>query len=142
MNVYAYWDSSESPIDEQAGLLRVWERSWRRQGWTPRLLTIANARKSKNYQPSNNSLDNMLWALHAVGGGWLSDIRLINNSLKPFKPRHGYTVDPWTLIYMDRRSVAILTNPETCGRLALHRFDLGDSAKYVNSFKEAIEICH
>lgn len=102
MKVYAYWDSSQSPVDGQAELLRIWERSWRKQGWEPRLLTIANARRFKGYKTSNSRFDNMFWALQSVGGGWLSSTLLFNNAFKPNTPRHHFVIEPWSLVFMDR----------------------------------------
>lgn len=76
MKVYTFWDSSDAAPLRQAELFRVWERSWSRHGWTPRLLTDWNI---KDRAP----LD-YLWtaALAGVGGGFYSNIRVFNNGLK------------------------------------------------------------
>lgn len=136
MKIYAFWDSSKSPVDGQAELLRIWERSWRKQGWEPRLLTIANAKRSKNYQPSFSFIDNMLWALHSVGGGWLSSILLFNNAFKPHTPKHHYVVEPWSLLYMDRRAIGVLSNPHTSQQLTLHKFIPGTVVPWVKAWPE------
>lgn len=48
MNVYTYWDSSPKAPNDQVELFRIWEHSWRKNGWKPRLLTEQNV-KSKSW---------------------------------------------------------------------------------------------
>lgn len=82
MNVYSYFSPDGPELDLQ--LVPLWEESWRRQGWTPRLLTIRDARKHPDF--ANLSFAAFLaWA--QVGGGWYSKINTINFSFLPRQPK-------------------------------------------------------
>lgn len=81
MNVYSYLDPYGSDLDFQ--LIPIWEESWRAQGWTPRLLTIRDAKK----HPGFNPLCSELFAFSKVGGGWYSSPWIINISFLPQQRR-------------------------------------------------------
>jgi hypothetical protein len=83
-NVYCYFDGSEHAPTNQAKLLRLWVRSWRARGWTPRILTIQNAARHKQFDTLGH--DFREWprlAMEAEGIKWLSDIHAINFSFTP-----------------------------------------------------------
>lgn len=79
MEVFAYYDCSPEAPANQAELLTFWERSWRNRGWTPRLITARHARRSKFYAKHKaQPMMLPLLALHAVGGGWLTPVNVMN----------------------------------------------------------------
>lgn len=85
MKVYAYFDADAPSAKHDADYLRLWERSWRRMGWEPKILTALNAQQSKFFAEGlgiNRGL-----AYHSTGGGaWYSDDRVINFGFKPQRP--------------------------------------------------------
>lgn len=96
MKVYTYWDFSATAPERQAEFFRIWERSWSRHGWEPRLLTSWNIKEKGNDEPD------WLSAFIGVKGGFYSDIRVFNNGLKPFKPRLALCEDAsGLLVWMD-----------------------------------------
>jgi len=84
MDIFAYYDCSLDAPEVQPAWVPLWERSWRARGWNPRLITARHARRSKLYAHyKNRPLAMPLLALHAVGGGWLSRLEVINFSFEP-----------------------------------------------------------
>lgn len=97
MNIYTYYESV-SNMGPQAEIIRLWELSWRRRGWTPRILTPRDAQAHPLYKafderintyPTANSrlYENTCYhrwlALAHVGGGWQCDYDVINYSFFP-----------------------------------------------------------
>lgn len=88
MKIYTYWDSDpETAHPEQAIKFQLWERSWSARGWEPKLLTQANAQRHPDYKHEACVGAKTSWAFMAVGGGWLSEVEVINFALKPFKSK-------------------------------------------------------
>lgn len=102
MKVYTYWDLSAAAPEDQAERLRLWERSWSKQGWKPKILSILNAKKSRHFAPDGNLA---LFALDAVGGGWLSDMLVINSAFKPLRPTQDVIVAAEALYWFKPRAL-------------------------------------
>jgi hypothetical protein len=73
MRVYAYYNPDSLPEHKDADFLRLWERSWRLQGWEPRILT-----------PLNGLFDEAVGG--TKGGAWYCNSRVINFGFKPWRP--------------------------------------------------------
>lgn len=89
MDIFAYYDCSLNAPETQPVWVPLWERSWRARGWNPRLITARHARRSKFYskvRPQDRERVLPILALHAVGGGWLVPLNVINFSWSPPKP--------------------------------------------------------
>lgn len=81
MDVFAYYDCSLTAPEIQPAWVPLWERSWRARGWNPRLITARHARRSRFYSGFKDSPALIPFlALHAVGGGWLVPLNVINFS--------------------------------------------------------------
>lgn len=89
MDVFAYYDCSLGAPEVQAEWVPLWERSWRARGWNPRLITARHARRSKFYALDYPPEVMPFLALHAVGGEWLSSLRVINFSFDTHRARRG-----------------------------------------------------
>lgn len=88
MNVFAYYDASPEACPDQAEFVTFWERSWRNRGWTPRLLTARHARRSRFYVKQKRYVNRLpLLALHAVGGGLLVPLSVINFDTQTIRGR-------------------------------------------------------
>lgn len=81
-NVYCYFD----PDHSTAALLRVWATSWRKRGWSPRILTVRNAQEHPDFA-SAHWQDYPRLAIEKArrGKSVLVDIEAINFSLRPWK---------------------------------------------------------
>lgn len=82
MNVYSYLNPDGPDIDFK--LIPLWEESWRRQGWNPRLLTIRDAKRNLEYTPSEFP---EWYAWSEVAGGWYSSLCVLNFSFRPHTER-------------------------------------------------------
>jgi len=83
-NVFAYFDASEHAEPSQAALLRVWVRSWRKRGWTPRVLTVRNAAKHRDYNKfKGDPCELSRLAQESVRASWLCNLQAINFSFTP-----------------------------------------------------------
>jgi hypothetical protein len=88
MKVFAFWDSSPAAHPEQAEFFRLWELTWRRRGWEPRILTARQAKRNPKYSRvalHHDTLYFMELALESAGGKWICSPRTINFSLAPPK---------------------------------------------------------
>jgi hypothetical protein len=86
-DIFAFYDCSLDAPADQADMVTLWERSWRNRGWNPRLITARHARRSKFYVRHKNKAELIpLLALHAVGGGVLVPLRVMNFSLTEWMP--------------------------------------------------------
>lgn len=84
MEVFGFYDCSQSAPENQPDMVTLWDRSWRNRGWKPRLLTSRHARRSKLFKRWGSDPSNWpMLAMHAVGGGWLVPFQVINFSLPP-----------------------------------------------------------
>ncbi len=103
MKVYTYFDPTvqQCGLPPQDGVIRLWAESWKKFGWTPRVLTDRMARMHPLFDkflakvssfPSVNprAYENacyLRWlALQNEGGGWMVDYDVINFG---FRPRQG-----------------------------------------------------
>lgn len=115
MIVYTYFDPSFE--DFYSGLaIRFWEQSWRKAGWTPRLLTRRDLPSGK---VGLSWLSSAILALTTVRGGLLSSPFLINVGFGPetkFVSRHFHTVaysegaDSPVLLWVSESRVGRLSN--------------------------------
>lgn len=101
MVVYTYYDDSAgTPTPE---LIQLWRESWQRNGWSPVVLTPADAMKHRAYTelkqriaqyPTLNSRAYedacyLRWlALAVYKRGWMTDYDVINNGFKPRQARY------------------------------------------------------
>lgn len=73
MEIFAFYDCSVNAPKNQTDSVVHWERRWRQQGYTPRLITARHARRSKFYTRVKNRPGVLpLLAMHAIGGGLLT----------------------------------------------------------------------
>jgi hypothetical protein len=90
--------TSIAGMESHSEILKLWELSWRRRGWTTRILTVQDAQAHPRYNefvarvdtyPTVNNREYeracyIRWlALVSVGGGWMSDTDTINFSFSP-----------------------------------------------------------
>jgi hypothetical protein len=103
--IYSYYQSiALSNQPEEFACSNWWKQSWTKNGWEPIMLNRSHAQGSPLYQKLQQKLMNtahglppeltnrfdwivarfVRWcALHAAGGGWMSDYDVFNRSLKP-----------------------------------------------------------
>jgi hypothetical protein len=97
MVVYTYYEALPG-MTGQGEIIRLWEQSWRKRGWTPRILTPRDAKahprfaefdaRINTYPTANNrQYENCCYhrwlALAQVGGGWMTDTDVINFAFFP-----------------------------------------------------------
>lgn len=80
MIIYTYLDSA--PLLSQGPWVRAWERSWRKQGWTTRLLTRRIAEKHSQFFPDLAKLHKWCALAMQKERGYYSSIFTINQGLK------------------------------------------------------------
>lgn len=97
MNVYSYLDPDGSDLDFK--LISIWEESWRRQGWKPRLLTIRDAKRHPLF---GRCCGPQVLAFAQVGGGWFSSLSVINESFSPTIPRARLKIFPGGVTWASR----------------------------------------
>lgn len=120
MKIYAYYQSiATADQSEEFGCANLWKQSWEQHGWSPILLNRSHAQASMLYSKLQKKLISefrqipqelssridwisarfVRWcALHAAGGGWLSDYDVIN---KGFKPEIAEDYQKTEKIYLD-----------------------------------------
>lgn len=98
--IYGYYESLQAfPQDEQFACANVWKASWEKQGWEAVMLNASHAKNSNYYFKLTKKLVELArllgantgdecskiaaryrrWcALHAAGGGWMSDYDVVN----------------------------------------------------------------
>lgn len=89
-------DADEAALDE---LIRLWRRSWRRNGWEPVVLTpddlgeelesytsAVSRLPSINHPVRENACYQRWLAVARQGGGWMCDIDLFNYGFSPGHP--------------------------------------------------------
>lgn len=103
--IYAYYESIQTKDQaEEFSKANYWKESWTRAGWNPVMLNSSHAQispsrikitkklletyplidKEKNEsQEMIQARYNRLCALHAAGGGWISDYDVVNTGFKP-----------------------------------------------------------
>lgn len=114
MKVYTYFDSSPAGAKDCAEQVRLWVRRWKAEGWEPRLLTSANARRSKLKGKTGLgplSLEHLsCLAFHSIGGGWYSRTDGFPPG-KPFRPRnYTLTVEDGSFFFVRRDYIDVFCN--------------------------------
>jgi hypothetical protein len=87
MRAFTYYDPDLEP--EPAGpIIRLWELSWRANGWEPRLLAPRLARRHPDFKKDGTYWDNFWLAadFQEEQHGAMVDFRTFNNGLKPGDP--------------------------------------------------------
>lgn len=106
-NIYAYYESiARTNQGEEFECANWWKTSWTARGWNPVMLNKSHAQASNlygklqqklvqmMYGAPSNLVSQMNWitarytrwcALHAAGGGWMSDYDVLNIELSPAK---------------------------------------------------------
>lgn len=85
-SVFAYWDSSEGAPSHQAEIFSLWEKSWKKRGWEPRLLAEHMAVRNPKYRTIRKSVSQKelrTLALLSVKGTWICPIHVLNFSFAP-----------------------------------------------------------
>lgn len=86
MIVYAYYNPAPTAPEFQAKFIRLWSESWRKAGWTPRLLTERMAEEHPAYTPRANLTGKAIMATRHFGEtGALVTANVINFGLPPFR---------------------------------------------------------
>jgi hypothetical protein len=107
MNVFSYLDPFASGIGLE--LISLWSDSWRAQGWTPRLLTIRDARKHPDFDENQPP---PLFAWEQAGGGWYCPTHVINFSFSPKRLRAKHEFFYGGVLWATRRGAnEIRVNP-------------------------------
>jgi hypothetical protein len=134
MDIYTYYDSSDSAPERQGEWMRLWERSWRLRGWTPKILTARKARSSPFFS-KKLSVKSYPWlAFERVGGGWFCCINQIN---------FGFAIREWEFVnpaaFYGASSFLIGTSAE--GALGILNYVLGKEVK-IKSIDDEPFPCH
>lgn len=99
--VYTYFDADSPLSHNQPDFVRLWERSWRNHGWVPRILTAANARKSKHYVADAPDYDAMSeLAFSTTRGGVFCDPHIMNFGFRPPKLKRRFVYWRHGLFYV------------------------------------------
>lgn len=87
--VYCYFEALADGPPHQGELIRLWHRSWTRQGWDVRMLSPRTIWRSPlrrlldQLTPKEKLLASRMISLVKVGGGLLVDYDVINYGLTP-----------------------------------------------------------
>lgn len=149
MKINAYYQSipaSDQP--EEFACANWWKTSWTANGWEPVMLNRSHAQASSFYSKlqqklaglamsSQELVARMPWhharftrwcALHAAGGGWMSDYDVLNIDLSPEEAKK---VTDKTLLVNEGPAYLFYATKEHCGNV-LKKFlmeDLSESGK-------------
>jgi len=89
-------------VPELSGLVRVWVRSWKKRGWSPRLVTHRDLKKYGSF----------LKAVKAKGGKATTELTVINFSLRPpHKTPNSLSANKKSLVYFESEEAVL-----NCGR--------------------------
>lgn len=98
MNVYAFFEPLEdSPSTDYLRLIELWKKSWSFYGWSPKLLSLEDAKSHPLYQqlydrcvdlPTLNNRKYELycflrWLAICQVGGWYADVDIMNYGFVP-----------------------------------------------------------
>lgn len=132
MNIYAFYQSiptADQP--EEFACANWWKTSWTANGWTPTMLNRSHAQGSPMYNKLQQKLAQELnknnglvaraawfqsrfirWcALHAAGGGWMSDYDVVNLDLTP---QIAKASERKTLLLHEGPAYLFYASPEHC----------------------------
>lgn len=132
MIVYSYFDPTHPNPAEQAEFVRLFARTWRRHGWTPRLLTPRDLNRSTENLPVS------LRALLARRGGWFADLRLLNLGFPPIPNYESHCYGDGTRLLFLKRGISVssalaVVSHETC--------PIWPDVRIFNSSSEAARCC-
>lgn len=132
MNIYAFYQSiPASDQTEEFACANWWKTSWTANGWNAVMLNRSHAQGSPLYNKLQQKLaqelnkDNKLvaraawfqarftrWcALHAAGGGWMSDYDVLNLDLTPQNAKEAATK---TLLINEGPAYLFYASPDHC----------------------------
>lgn len=135
MNIYAYYQSIPgSNQAEEFQAANHWKASWEKAGWNPVMLNRSHAQGSSLYNKLQQKLastfhhDQRLvarsawhharftrWcALHAAGGGWMSDYDVLNIGLDPIAARNAVQDAGKTLFTNEGPAFLVYATGEHC----------------------------
>lgn len=93
MIVYTYYNPEPTAPREQARFIRLWSESWRKQGWTPLLLTQRMAEEHPAYQKDSTMTAHAVLAVqHYNKPGIIVAANMINFRLEPKRIAKGGTM--------------------------------------------------
>lgn len=132
-NIYAYYESLQA--NDQAvefSKANLWKDSWTRAGWNPVMLNSSHAQISPHRiklqkkllqtyplldKEKNESVEliqlrfNRLCAIHAAGGGWVSDYDVLNYG---FTPSISDAYEKNSFVIMDSPACVMYISKEIC----------------------------
>ena len=136
--IYSYYESIQTlPQPEQFACANAWKESWEKQGWECVMLNRSHAQGSSLHQKFMQKLMKVSFslpmdlqhifpkiaarysrwsALHAAGGGWMSDYDVVNLGLNPSEAfQHEKTLslvgdEPCYLFFATREHCAAAIN--------------------------------
>ena len=131
--IYAYYESLQSKDQAiEFSKANLWKESWTRAGWNPVMLNQGHAqisparikitkrllevypllnREKNEAQEMIQVRVNRLCALHAAGGGWISDYDVINMG---FNPQISEAYERNSFVIMDRPASVLYISKEIC----------------------------
>lgn len=75
---FTFWDPEHPNLDEQAGMILLWDRSWRARGWKTRILCLRDLKKHPSFGKVSYVLTAVSFAVEK--DGFFSHPGLINFS--------------------------------------------------------------
>jgi len=156
--IYSYYESiSTRRQEEEFGRANAWKESWIKHGWEPIMLNNSHAKGSPLFQKLvakifrvapdlslsyQNSFQQVIirfvkWcALHAAGGGWMSEYDVINSG---FTKSDAENFEKKSLVLMgEKKSFLIYVNEEMC-RSCISTF-ISDSINIGDKIKSEFDI--
>jgi hypothetical protein len=156
--IYSYYESIPTRRqEEEFGRSHVWKASWERNGWEPIMLNNSHAKGSPLFQklvakilrvaPELSAADQnnfqkiiirfVKWcALHAAGGGWMSEYDVVNSG---FTKSDAENFEKKSLVLMgDKKSFLMFVNEEMC-RSCISTF-ISDSINIGDKIKSEFDI--
>ena len=133
MNIYAYYESIQAKDQlVEFSKANLWKDSWTRAGWNPVMLNSSHAQISPHRiklqkkliqtypllnREKNESIEmiqlryNRLCAIHAAGGGWISDYDVLNYE---FTPSIAVTYEKNSFVLKGNPSFVMYLSKEIC----------------------------
>jgi len=133
MKIYSFYQSAPGSVQaDEFGCANWWKTSWENAGWSAVMLNRSHAQGSSLYNKLQQKLAAAMnesqaltarsgwfhsrftrWcALHAAGGGWMSDYDVLNISLKP--PAGVRLLGSTTLAVNEGPGYLFYASPEHC----------------------------